>query len=60
RLRTCIPLLSHTGLSAFPFAVGVAHYLPGDDEASLLERADRDMYRDKRHARIVTALLVAA
>lgn len=51
RLRAHAPALAGVGLGARPLAVGLGTWREGDDELSLLSRADEGMYADKRGAR---------
>ncbi|MDP1825280.1 MAG: GGDEF domain-containing protein [Archangium sp.] len=51
RIRAHAPVLSGVGLGPRALAVGLASWLYGDGEASLLARADEEMYADKRSAR---------
>lgn len=51
RIRSYAPTLSEVGLGERALAVGLASWLYGDGEASLLSRADEEMYADKRSAR---------
>lgn len=50
RIRAHAPALSGVGLSRRALAVGLASWLQGDDEVSVLSRADEEMYADKRNA----------
>lgn len=51
RLRAHAPALARTGLGARPLSIGVSSWRVGDDECSLLSRADEEMYADKRSRR---------
>lgn len=50
RLRAHAPALAGVGLGIRPLAVGLGTWREGDDELSLLSRADEEMYSDKRSA----------
>ena len=51
RIITHAPALAGVGLGLRGLAVGMASWLPGEDEVSLLSRADDQMYADKRNAK---------
>ena len=51
RIATHAPALAGVGLGLRGLAMGVSSWRPGDDEVSLLARADDEMYADKRNAR---------
>lgn len=48
RVRAHLPALAGVGLGQRGLSLGVATFVPGDDELSLLSRADEHMYEDKR------------
>jgi diguanylate cyclase (GGDEF)-like protein len=50
RIKAHAPALTAVGLGERGLAVGLASWLQGDDERSLVSRADDEMYADKRHA----------
>jgi diguanylate cyclase (GGDEF)-like protein len=51
RLRAHAPSLTGFGLGPRPLALGVGTWREGDDELTLLSRADAAMYADKRSSR---------
>lgn len=51
RIRSHMPALAGVGLGRRALSVGVASWQPGDDEIRLLNRADEQMYADKKHAK---------
>jgi diguanylate cyclase (GGDEF)-like protein len=53
RLRSHAPALSSAGLGHRPLAFGLATWREGDDELTLLSRADAEMYADKRGGRLM-------
>ena len=51
RIAAHAPALAGFGLGLRSLAAGMASWLPGEDELSLLSRADEQMYADKRNAK---------
>jgi diguanylate cyclase (GGDEF)-like protein len=51
RICAHAPALAAVGLGLRGLAMGLGSWVPGDDEVSLLSRADDEMYADKRNAR---------
>jgi diguanylate cyclase (GGDEF)-like protein len=47
RIRAHMHVFERMGLGARALAIGVASWLPGDDEVRLVSRADAAMYEDK-------------
>lgn len=52
RIRSAMGALAEVGLGARGLALGAASWEEGDDEARLLNRADVEMYGDKRRAKV--------
>jgi diguanylate cyclase (GGDEF)-like protein len=51
RIRAHMPALSGVGLGRRGLSVGMSSWKAGDDDVGLLQRADDQMYADKRMAR---------
>jgi diguanylate cyclase (GGDEF)-like protein len=60
RIIAHAPALAGVGLNLRPLALGLASWLPGDDEVSLLSRADDEMYADKRNMKRESGVFVSA
>ena len=59
RIKSHAPALVGVGLGVRGLAVGLASWVQGEGERSLLSRADAEMYADKRNSRVDVASLRA-
>lgn len=59
RIKSHAPTLEGVGLGSRGLAVGLASWVQGEEERSLLSRADDEMYADKRNSRDDVASLRA-
>lgn len=60
RIQERARVLAALGLGTRPLAVGLASWLYGDGEVTLLARADEEMYADKRSAKLQHEAFVSA